>query len=65
MAQKKNPNAKAIKETKKVGTKTAASEVGLGAGASAACTEEKAATIIRAAISTTSTFIFVAFIASS
>lgn len=62
MAQKKNPKARAAKDAKNVGTKTVASDVGLGAGASAAaafCMVEKA---INTTINRTKSFIFIASI---
>ena len=63
LAQKKNPKARAAKDAKNAGTKTVASDVGLGAGASAAaafCMAEKA---IKTTINnTTKTFIFIASI---
>lgn len=62
MAQRKNPKARATKDAKNVGTKMVASDVGLGAGASAAvafCMVEKA---IKTTIKTAKTFIFIASI---
>jgi len=53
LAQKSNPKARATRDAKKVGTKIVASDVGLGAGASAAaafCMVEKA---IKTTINTT------------
>jgi uncharacterized membrane protein len=63
IAQKNIPKARAARDARKVGTKMAASDVGPGAGASAAaafCTEEMAinATINRA----TKSFTFIASI---
>lgn len=63
IAQKNTPKARAARDARKVGTKIAASDVGVGAGASAAaafCTEEMAinATINRA----TKSFNFIASI---
>lgn len=48
-AQKNNPKARAARDAKKVGIKIVASDVGLGAGASAAaafCTKETATNTI-------------------
>ena len=63
LAQKTKPKAKATREAKKVGTKVAASDVGLGAGASVAaaafCTEEMA---IKTTINATKNFNFIASI---
>ncbi|CAK7339087.1 unnamed protein product [Dovyalis caffra] len=62
LAQKKNPKARATKDAKNAGTKMVASDVGLGAGASAAvafCMVEKA---IKTTINATKTFIFIASI---
>ena len=62
LAQKSNPKARATRDAKNVGTKIVASDVGLGAGASAAaafCMVEKA---IKTTINTTKIFIFFASI---
>lgn len=62
IAQKNNPKARAARDAKNVGTKMAESDVGLGAGASAAaafCTEEMA---INATKIATKSFNFIASI---
>ncbi|KAI4350360.1 hypothetical protein L6164_004822 [Bauhinia variegata] len=58
-SQNRNPNARATKEANAVGTNTVASDVGLGAGASAADTAD---TAIKTTIITVKSFIFSASI---
>ena len=62
LAQKKNPKARATKDAKNVGTKIVASDVGLGAGASAAAASCMAEKAIKTTINTAKTFIFIASI---